>query len=343
MKHPTLRSLFMWGGVLVSLVFIYLTFRSIDFAALRDALARIDIWFFAPALLVLAVAIVLRAVRWRILFSLEHRPSMAAVTSALLVGYLFNSILPARAGEAARVVFLNQRAGTPRFEALGTVAAERAVDVLSLLALLFAVSPVLPSVDWLPRVLVLGGVLFAAVGAAFVAFALYGERPARFVLRPLGMLPWMSEERIRLAAVSLVRGLAVFRRPSIALPVFGLTAVSWLLIAASSWLCMEAFHLALGFSAGVLVVVAVNLAMIIPSGPGALGVFEAATLAALLPYHVVRATALSYALLLHALNLIPFIVVGYIALQYHAIGGRWARAAVSASPSAPGEQAAAPD
>jgi uncharacterized membrane protein YbhN (UPF0104 family) len=106
---------------------------------------------------------------------------------------------------------------------------------------------------------------------------------------------------------------------------------------------MEGFHLGLGLSAGLLVVVAVNLAMIIPSGPAGLGVFEAATLAVLLPYHVDRPTALSYALLLHALNLIPFIVFGYIALQYHAIGGRWARRAGSESPSAPTEQAAAPD
>jgi len=313
----------MWGGVLVSLIFIYLTFRGIDFAALSAAMARIDLWLFAPALLVLAVAIVLRAVRWRILFSAGHRPSTGAVTSALLVGYLFNSILPARAGEAARVVFLNQRAGTPRFEALGTVAAERAVDVLSLLAILFALTPVLPSVDWLPRVLTLGGVLFVAIGAAFVVFALYGERPARLMLRPLRMLPRMGEERIGLAAASLVRGLEVFRRPSIALPAVGLTAMSWLLIAWSSWLCMQGLHLSLGFSAGLLVVVAVNLGMILPSGPAALGVFEAATLAALQPYHVEHATALSYALLLHALNVIPFIVAGYIALQYHALGRRW--------------------
>ena len=101
---------------------------------------------------------------------------------------------------------------------------------------------------------------------------------------------------------------------------------------------MEGFHLHLGFSAGLLVVVAVNLALIIPSGPAAVGVFEAATLATLLPYHVDRPTALSYALLLHALNVIPFIVVGYVSLQYHALDGRWARRAASASSSAPSKR-----
>ena len=94
-----------------------------------------DAWILEPwltALLVLGVAIVLRAVRWRLLISREHRPSTADVTRALLVGYLFNSILPARAGEAVRVVFLRQRTGTPKFVALGTVIAERTCDRLRL-------------------------------------------------------------------------------------------------------------------------------------------------------------------------------------------------------------------
>jgi glycosyltransferase 2 family protein len=319
MTRLTLRGLLAWGGLLVSLVFIYLAFRGIDFGALRAALARSNYWVLVPALLVLAVAIVLRALRWRMLFSAEHRPPFGVVTSAVLIGYLFNSILPARAGEAVRVIVLNQRAGTPRFVALGTVVAERALDVLCLLLLLFATAPALPSADWLPRVLVLGGVLFAGVAAALVAVAFHGERPARLVLAPLAILPRMSRNRLDLAATNLVRGLAAFRRASIALPALALTAASWLLIALSSWICMEGFHLRLGFPAGVLVVVAINLAMILPSGPAGLGVFEAATVAALVVYDVDKSTALSYALVLHGVNLIPFLLAGYIALQHHAL------------------------
>ena len=139
--------LLMWGGIVVSLLFIYLTFRGTDFGALGAALRRSNYWLLFPALLVLGVATVLRAIRWRLLISREHRPSTAAVTSALLVGYLFNSILPARAGEAIRVVFLRQRAGTPKFVALGTVIAERAIDVLTLLVLLFAAASSMRSRD----------------------------------------------------------------------------------------------------------------------------------------------------------------------------------------------------
>jgi glycosyltransferase 2 family protein len=322
MRRFALGGVLTWGGLVVSLVFIYLAFRGIDFDALRAALARSNYWVLVPALLVLAVAIVLRAVRWRILFFPEHRPSLGIVTNALMIGYLFNNILPARAGEAARVLALRQRAGTPRFEGLGTVIAERALDVLVLLVLLLGVAPVLPDADWLPKALVLSAVMFVAIAIVFVAFSIYGERPARLLLRPLAALPGMSRERTELAASNLVRGFAVFRRRSIAIPAFVLTAVSWLLIAVAFWICMYGFDLELDFSAGILVVVAVNLALILPSGPAAVGVFEAATLVAVLPYDVDRSTALSYALVLHGLNFVPFVVLGSIAFQYHTLAVR---------------------
>jgi glycosyltransferase 2 family protein len=327
MRRPALRGVLAWGGLLVSVVFIYFAFRGIDFGDIRRALARSNFWVLVPALAVLAVAIILRAVRWRILFPPEWRPATGSVMNALLIGHLFNSILPARAGEAVRVLALNQRAGTPKFVALGTVVAERAVDVLVLFALLFMVAPALPSAEWLGRSLALGGLMFVAIAALFVAFALYGERPARLMLRPLSLFPAMSRERTELAAANLVRGFAVFRRAAIAIPAFALTVVSWVLIALAFWICMTGFHLGTGFSAALLVVVSVNLAMILPSGPAALGVFEAATLVALLPFDVDRSTALSYALVLHALNVFPFILAGYIALQSHTLAVRRARAA----------------
>jgi glycosyltransferase 2 family protein len=322
MRRPTLPALLTWGGLVVSLLFIYLAFRGIDFHALRRALVRSEYWMLVPALIVLAVAVALRAMRWRILFPPQHRPPLSIVANALMIGYLFNNILPARAGEAARVLALRQRAGTPRFEGLGTVVAERALDVLVLLLLLFAVAPFLPDADWLPSALTLGAVMFLAIGVAFVAFSLYGEQPARWFLRPLGVLPGMSRERIELAGTNLVHGFAVFRRASIAIPAFALTSISWLLIALAFWMCMDGFDLGVGWTAGIFVVVAVNLALILPSGPAGIGVFEAAALVALLPYGVDRSEALSYALVLHALNSLPFIVFGFAAFHYHTLAVR---------------------
>jgi uncharacterized protein (TIRG00374 family) len=312
----------MWIGLVVSAACAYLALRDVDFAALRTALGRSDHWALVPAGAILALAVLLRAIRWQVLFAPGRRPPIRIVTSALLIGYFFNTTLPARAGEAARVVALNQRAGTSRFEALGTVVAERVLDVLALLALLFVTAPFLPHADWLARTLELGAVVFALLIVAGVLFAVYGGRPARVLLRPLAALPGISRTHTDTGAANLIRGLSFFRRAAVAVPACALTFASWLLVALSSWLVLRGFDLELGFQAGLLVVVATNLALIIPSGPAAIGVFEAATVAALAAFSVDRTTAVSYGILLHALNAVPFVVVGYAALQLHAAAVR---------------------
>lgn len=323
-------------GIAVSFIFAYLAVRDIDPAALGDGIRRTNVWTLVPAGLLLAVAVFLRAVRWRILLSPAYRPSTRAVTGALLICYLFNTILPARAGEPARVVVLKQRSGTPRFETVGTVGAERVLDVLVLLVLLFASAPFVPRTDWLGRALALGAAGFAILCVLVVAFAVYGQRPARLLLRPLTLLPGISRERTETGAANLIGGFSLFRRPGIAVRATVLTAVSWLLIALSFWLVMLGFDLGVGFEAGVLAVVATNLAMILPSGPAAVGVFEAATIVALAAFGVDRTVALSYGLVVHALTALPFIPAGYIALHYHA-------AAVRDRITQGAEQAASPE
>jgi uncharacterized membrane protein YbhN (UPF0104 family) len=77
-----------------------------------------------------------------------------------------------------------------------------------------------------------------------------------------------------------------------------------------------------GFEAGLLVVVATNLAMILPSGPAGVGVFEAATIVALATFGVDRTAALAHGIVVHPLNALPFIPAGYVALRYNAAAVR---------------------
>jgi uncharacterized protein (TIRG00374 family) len=70
-------------------------------------------------------------------------------------------VLPARAGEAARVVALNRTSGTSIVEATATVVVERLFDVLCLLGLLFVLAHWLPHVTWLRAAAVLAVVLTA--------------------------------------------------------------------------------------------------------------------------------------------------------------------------------------
>ena len=63
-----------------------------------------------------------------------------------------------------------------------------------------------------------------------------------------------------------------------------------------------------------LVSIAVGLSFAVPAAPAGLGVFEAAGLAATSAYGVPASRALAYVLVLHALNVVPFLAAGAIVL-----------------------------
>ena len=306
-----LRSLVVAAGLLVTVGCMYLAVRGVELEDALDALADSDLRWLLPALPVFALAVVLRAVRWWSVFADDARPPMRAIAYALLIGYFFNNILPARAGEAARVIALHRRAATPRAETVGTVVVERLFDVLGLLIVLFASYPWLPEVSWLRAAAIFGAVVVTAVVALVVVVVRYDERALHWLLSPLRRIRRAGfAARVQVAAVNATRGLVGLRRPRVALRAMALTVASWVTLGFSFWILTRAFALELPLVAGMLVTVAVNLSLVLPSSPAALGVFEAATVIALLAFDVPQAQALSYALVLHLLNLVPFLVIG---------------------------------
>jgi uncharacterized protein (TIRG00374 family) len=322
--YSRLRSSLPWFGVLVSIGCAYLAVRDVRFADVWDGLTASNYWWLLPALAMLAVTAILKAVRWRYLFAPETRPPTGPVFTSVLVGYFFNSILPARAGDVARIFALRRQTGTSVAESGATVIVERAYDVLVVLVLLFVTVPWLPPVSWIQAAAALAVVLATALVVAMVVLAVWGLRPLKFVLRPLARLPFLSAERVEHLGDNLGQGLAAIRRPRLVLTALALTTAGWLAWAASTWFLMIGFDLELSFLGAVLVVVATSLAMILPSAPSALGVFEAAVLVALGAYGIADAQALSFALVLHALNFLPWVVMGVILLRGSLRSGRGA-------------------
>jgi hypothetical protein len=130
------------------------------------------------------------------------------------------------------------------------------------------------------------------------------------VLRGLKKLPRVSEEQAEYVRKALGAGSAILLRPRRLLEALGLTVVVWVLGVAAIWLLFPAFGLHVDGSAAWLILVANAFAITLPSAPAGVGVFEASIQAALIAYGVSASTALSYAVVLHAINFLPIIVIG---------------------------------
>jgi uncharacterized protein (TIRG00374 family) len=304
--------------IAVTIAFSYIALRNFEFGAAWSALRASDFWWLLPALAAFSLGNLARALRWRTLFLHGRRPPAGTTLNAMMVGYFYNNILPARAGEAARVLVLTQRSPSQPVEITGTVVLERLYDTVSLLLIFIVAEPWLPHVSWFKTAAIVTICITVSVALAAAVLAIYGDRPLRVLTRPLGRFSPFSGERLEHTLEQIVHGLSGLRDWRVAIEAFLWTTVAWLLSIACAYFVALAINLHVSPMSSVLVLVAIGLSMILPSAPAAVGVFEGATLIALQAYDVPHAKALSYALVLHLVNFVPFLLVGSVLVRYNA-------------------------
>ena len=100
------------------------------------------------------------------------------------------------------------------------------------------------------------------------------------------------------------------------LPALLATVVAWLVAGLAGMVLFPAFGLDPGTLAPWLLLVANSFALVLPSSPGTIGVYEASVQVVLVAFGISASTALSFALVLHAVNFFPVIALGAIASWY---------------------------
>jgi uncharacterized protein (TIRG00374 family) len=156
------------------------------------------------------------------------------------------------------------------------------------------------------------------LAAVVTVLAVYGDRPLQRLARPLGRLPRLSPEMIEHHVALLGTGLSGLREHRVAIEALVWSLAAWMTSALWAWFVLLAFHPNLPFTAGILVTIAIGLAMIIPAPPAAVGVFEAAGVLALKAYGLSHTQALPFAIVLHISNFVPYVVAGAIATHFTA-------------------------
>jgi glycosyltransferase 2 family protein len=101
---------------------------------IENALDNAKFWLLLPVFGVLIFSHYLRALRWKILMEpLGYKPSSFNVFNAVMVGYMANLAVP-RLGEVLKCTLLARYEKVAPDKLIGTIVAERAVDVVCLLA-----------------------------------------------------------------------------------------------------------------------------------------------------------------------------------------------------------------
>ena len=132
--------------VLAIALIVYIVRSSqIDVNETRHYARSINPWTFLTAFVVFYLAFPVRALRWRMLLNNAGVPvesgkkswaSIPALCEYIFLSWFANCIVPAKLGDAYRGYLLKRNGGTSFSTTMGTVFAERLLDMLGLFALL---------------------------------------------------------------------------------------------------------------------------------------------------------------------------------------------------------------
>lgn len=275
-------------GVAAILVGAFL--YSQDPATLADAARRIrgaNPWLYLAALATYYLAFPVRARRWRILLGnagsdTARLPSTLALAEIIYLSWFVNSIVPAKLGDVYRGWLVRRTGGVPWSTAMGTIVAERMLDLI-VLTVLMVLTGLATYGDVLARgvdggtvacirrgaglddlgctlfdVFLLGGAAVIGMLAALIVVARFGGHLER-------VLPDRAGRLYLRFADALVLSFGRFG------PLLGLSAAAWMAEGMAFWLV----GLALGYRLPLPLVVFFSLLQAfitaIPLTPGGLG------------------------------------------------------------------------
>jgi glycosyltransferase 2 family protein len=295
-------------GIAVVIVGVALWRAQIDWGAAWDNIRHANPLLYLGALAVYYASFLVRSIRWHVLLKNAgaDRPA-GSLVGIVITSFFVNCVVPAKMGDIYRGYLAKQRLEVPVSKALGTIIAERLIDLIVLMALLLAAGAVVfrtkaPGI-LIPYVVIGVIVCLAGVSVILVMRAGRGQR----ILRLLPEAVFHRYESLRLGTVD-----SFARLPTL----LGLTVLVWVAEGARLGLVVFSLHLVgvhLGPSQFLLIALVAALLTTVPFLPGGLGLVEAGMIGVLITVGgVTNSAAVSITLLDRSISYGSLIVIGFV-------------------------------
>jgi glycosyltransferase 2 family protein len=304
-----------WGwlrwlpGVLISLVAIYILFRSVDWQNLGNAFKNLNLLILLIIIPLFFISMFFRTLEWRIVSG--SKDTFWNMFLWLNVGYMANNILPFRVGEIVRAMFFGQSSNTGMFYGLSTIIIERVFDVGIAALLLFVSIPHIIGAAWaqMTSYIAMGLVVTALV---FLAVLAYNRNAVKKWFEGLSAKSPFLQKHVQSRLASLLDGLKALTNWKIFLSSFLLLVMAWAIGLLEYMIVMRSFIPGASIWWGVFSLGVLAMGIAIPSAPANIGVFEAAVVAALSVVGVDPAKSLAFAIFVHFFHIIFQSLIGVI-------------------------------
>jgi hypothetical protein len=299
------------GGIALAGAGLYLFLRDVSLHELWNNLVATPPLVVASGIVLSILTIWLRSLRWNLILPASPAASRKDLFGMVMIAFMVNNFLPARIGEAVRVVLLWKRNRFTIAESVGSVLIERLMDSFIFLSLFLVPVLLMPQFrSMLPYAIP----LTACAGVAFACLLFYAmfPVPARSIGRKiLRIFP----ERLRTKASGigkeLVSNLDWVFSPGKAI-VVGI--LSFVIIACQVGLLMVLAGPGFPVLAGMFCTAMAAFGAAIPLSPGYVGTLHAALKMGLSQFGVETTRATAIATMFHAMG---YVTVSVIGLYYY--------------------------
>lgn len=320
--RPSRGTLRFAAGLVLALIFAWLTLRGVPMEDLRAAFAEIAPWQLALGCACLAAGYAVRIRRWQVMLRcFAPRVGYAACSGPFVASFAINNLVPLRAGDIMRTFAFEGQIGVAPSRVAATLIMERLLDLLTLLVFLAVALALLGGVD--PR---LRDVAVGALGLGIVALGLVLLAPLTVYRLLYTLYRRRAVRRARLLrrvlrfAMTMLISLPRLSRPILFARLVVLSLVSWAFEAAV--FAAAALHAAIVPAGALSALSASTLMTLVPGTPGHLGTFDFGAKLGYLAAGLAEPAATAAALFAHALVWLPITIAGGLWLLTRAGLGR---------------------
>lgn len=284
-------------GAVISIAALTLVFWGVRLGDVWRSLQSGQYVYLAPATGMLVLGLLTRAKSWHTLLG-RQVPYWKAFHS-LNEGYLLNNVLPFRLGEIGRAYLVSRGQVLTGSQALSSVLVERLIDLTVSVSILLLSLPYAISASWATDAARASVVLAVVLYLGILATVYQKDRVLQIIRWVLDRMPAAFARIFSKRAESFLDGLASIKDGRRLLRATFWSAMAWGTYGVECWLVLKIFFPSPSLAAVAFLLGVTAISAAVPSSPGAVGVFEASAVAALLAFDYPRPAALSFAVTLH--------------------------------------------
>jgi glycosyltransferase 2 family protein len=274
-------------------VALWLFIRGINLHQFGESFRRAGLWPLAAAVLLNLASQCIKALKWKVMLAPRHRIRFRRLLKYELAAQAASSTTPGRAGELLRFWLLKQDA-VPATTTAALIALKKLLEGVGL-TILIVPAPWL--ISGLPAWCIALIFVFGGAMVVFLALLTIAARRAD---------PSKPPNLLR----SLVGGIAFLRDGKRLTAAVALGLVGEAADFGAAVLLLQSLGINRPVEAGALLLFMVDVSNLLPAAPGQLGTSEIGALTGLALLHVSHGPALAFALLFHAQQVLPQVVLG---------------------------------